>query len=96
MTTTTRTELALAACQGMSDEELQQRGASGYASMRDRKRKYAAAARLLAAHNERLVAEIAKLKAGITSAGTLMTDAEATDLSQANALLAGVLKKDSK
>lgn len=96
MTTTTRTELALAACQGMSDEELRQRGASGYANMRNRKRKYATAARILAVANERLDAQVKKLQAGITDAGMLMTDAEATDLSKANAMLAGILKKDSK
>lgn len=35
---TDRTTLALAACAGLTDAELAERGASGYRKMRDRKR----------------------------------------------------------
>jgi hypothetical protein len=48
ITKTPRIDLALAACEGMSDEELAQRGAGGYKAMRDRKRDYAAKFRTLA------------------------------------------------
>lgn len=57
---TDRTTLALAACAGISDTELAERGNQGYAKMIQRKRKYAQAARMLAVANAHLAKELAK------------------------------------
>ena len=58
---TDRTTLALAACAGLSDAELAERGNQGYAKMIQRKRKYAQAARMMAVANAHLAKELADL-----------------------------------
>lgn len=62
MTTTTRTQLALAACEGLSDAELAERGAQGFAKMIIRKRTYATAARALDKANQKLAGDNKALK----------------------------------
>ena len=62
MTTTTRTQLALAACEGLSDAELAERGAQGFAKMILRKRNYATAARALDNANQKLAGDNKALK----------------------------------
>lgn len=102
---TDRTTLALAACQGLTDEELAKRGTGGYRKMRDRKRHYAALARGMAAvivqakaevdKRDAIIAklhnEIAALKMGINALQEL--DAPVTDTSEAASLLANLAKK---
>lgn len=62
---TDRTTLALAACAGLDDAELAKRGPQGFKKMIERKRKYAAAARLLAAGLPGMQKTIAKQQAEI-------------------------------
>lgn len=97
---TDRTTLALAACQGLDDAELAQRGAGGYQKMRDRKRHYASLARaasiglkMAAKQMKEQQAKIAQLEATIAELQNL--DAPITDTSEAANLLAGLNKKDA-
>ena len=95
---TDRTTLALAACQGLDDTELAQRGAQGFAKMIQRKRKYAAAARLLAVANAQLAKELAKTQAALKAAQAQLTtleqlDAPISDTSQASSMLASIAAK---
>jgi len=95
---TDRTTLALAACAGLSDAELAQRGAQGYAKMIERKRKYAAAARLVATANEVLAKELAKTKAALKAAQAQLTtleqlDTPISDTTQAMGMLANIAAK---
>lgn len=95
---TDRTTLALAACQGLTDEELAQRGPEGYRKMRDRKRQYATAARMLAKGMEMAEAKIAKLQDQVAKlqarvAALQELDAPVTDTSEAASLLANLAKK---
>lgn len=105
--TTTRTELALAACEGLSDTELAERGAGSFKAMIHRKRNYAAAARTLDLAAKQLQARAkkaeAKLKdmeaqlAAVTAkydellAGQI--EASSTDTNQAAQLLAAISNK---
>ena len=95
---TDRTTIALAACKGMTDADLAQRGTAGFAKMIDRKRKYATAARTLAAagnklatENEALKKQVAALQAQLATLEQL--DAPVTDTSAAQSLLAGIKAK---
>ena len=67
MTTTTRIDLALAACEGLSDLELTERGAGGFKNMITRKRYYSKAARELAAANLAMQEQVAALKAQLAT-----------------------------
>lgn len=94
---TDRTTLALAACQGLTDEELAQRGTSGYRKMRDRKRQYATAARMLAKGLELAEAKIAALQKQLAqaqkhAAALEQLDAPVTDTTQAADMLAAIGK----
>ena len=95
---TDRTTLALAACAGISDAELAERGTQGYAKMIQRKRKYAAAARLLAVANAQLAKELAKTQAALKAAQAQITaleqlDAPVGDTSLAAGMLASIAAK---
>lgn len=102
-TTTDRATLALAACEGLSDQELAERGAGGYLKMRDRKRDYADKFRTLAAAMPELKKQfqardiqIAQLSAKVMELQNQITemqqDAPITDTSAAAALLANLGK----
>lgn len=92
-----RIALALAACEGLSDAELAQRGAGGFKKMIERKRAYANSARYYGAVIEKLVPaaeanakELAALKASFQTLEQL--DKPVDDVSEAAALLAGIAK----
>jgi hypothetical protein len=94
---TYRTTLALAACAGISDAELAERGDQGFKKMRDRKRVYAKAARMLAKGMELAEAKIADLQkqldaAKMHTAALEQLDAPVTDTTQAAGLLAALGK----
>ena len=98
--TSERIALALAACEGLSDAELAQRGAGGFKAMIERKRSYAAAARHLHAVLEKVAPaaqaqakELAALKESFATLEQL--DAPVVDVSEAAALLAGLSGKAS-
>ena len=102
---TDRNTLALAACKGMTDEDLAQRGPAAFAKMIDRKRKYATAARTLAVGGAKILAankvleqqvahlqdQLAKAKAQIALLQEL--DEPVTDTSIAAELIASFSKK---
>ena len=89
---TDRTTLALAACAGISDTELAERGTQGYTKTIQRKRKYAAAARLLAVANAQLAKELAKTQAALKAAQAQITALEQLDAPVGDtALAAGIL-----
>lgn len=93
-----RTTLALEACQGLSDKELAQRGPAGFSKMIERKRKYAAVARLLDKVAKDQLKEIDKLKLQIkiltTQVETMTSlDAPVTDTSEASSMLAAFAAK---
>ena len=95
---TDRTTLALAACAGITEAELVERGNQGYAKMIQRKRKYAAAARLLAVANAQLAKELAKTQAALKAAQAQITaleqlDAPVGDTSLAAGMLASIAAK---
>jgi len=95
--TTQRIILALAACEGLSDAELAQRGAGGYKAMIERKRSYAASARYYGAVIEKMVPvaeDNAKELAALRGAYQILEqlDAPVEDVSEAAALLAGIGK----
>lgn len=97
---TDRTTLALAACAGIDDTELAQRGAQGFKNMIQRKRKYAAAARIMAVANEHLAKELAKTQAALKAAQAQLTaleqlDAPVGDTSLAAGMLASIAAKPS-
>ena len=97
---TDRTTLALAACQGMTDEDLAKRGPAGFAKMIDRKRKYAFVARTLAASVPAMKKRIADLEQQLALAKSQIAelqalDAPVTDTTEAAALLASLGKKDA-
>lgn len=98
---TDRITLALAACQGMTDEDLAKRGTGAFAKMIDRKRKYAFAARTLAAGVPALEKKVAELQHQLALAKTQIAslqelDAPVTDTTEAAALLASLsTKKDA-
>jgi hypothetical protein len=94
---TDRTTLALAACAGLTDAELAERGANGYRKMRDRKRQYATAARMLAKGMELAEAKIAALEKQLASArkhaaALEKLDIPVTDTTQAADMLAAIGK----
>ncbi len=94
--TTDRTTLALAACQGLTNEELAKRGPGGYLKMRDRKRSYATAARVLATGMDAADLKIAQLQAELEAAKKKIAaleqiDAPVTDTTQAASVLAGIM-----
>lgn len=89
---TDRTTLALAACAGISDAELAERGAQGFKKMIERKRKYATAARRAAVANAQLAKELAKTKAALKAAQAQLTTLEQLDAPVGDtALAAGML-----
>lgn len=93
-----RTTLALKACEGLSDKELEQRGAAGFSKMIERKRKYAMAARILAKANQQLAAEMKKMSIQIkiltAQVETLQAlDTPVCDTQQAADILSGISKK---
>lgn len=89
---TDRTTLALAACAGLNDAELAQRGAEGFKKMIQRKRKYAQAARMMAVANAHLAKELAKAQAALKAAQTQLTTLEQFDAPVGDtALAAGML-----
>lgn len=98
---TDRTTLALAACEGLTDEDLAQRGPGAFAKMIERKRKYAMAARVIASAVPQLEATIASLQQQLALAQAQLAtlqelDAPVTDTAEAAALLASLsLKKDA-
>lgn len=101
----TRSALALAACEGLTDAELAKRGAGSFAKMINRKRAYAHAARMLnsncAVMAQELVAarkQLAEAQQELAKQQTLVNelmalDAEITDTSTADALMADIIKK---
>lgn len=95
---TDRISLALAACEGLPNEELVKRGKSGFAKMIVRKRNYAAMARKLAPAYCALQEELAKTKAELVKAQQTIAmlqqlDMPVTDVTDASNLLAGIMKK---
>ena len=95
---TDRATLALAACQGLDDTDLAQRGAQGFKNMIDRKRKYAAAARILVVTNQHLAKELAKTQSALKAAQAQITtleqlDAPVGDTSQALSMLTALARK---
>lgn len=76
---TDRTTLAIAACQGIDDAELAQRGPQAFGKMIDRKRKYATAARIMALTNEHLAQELAQAKAALAAAQAELAEIKALD-----------------
>ena len=95
---TDRTTLALAACSGISDAELAERGNQGYAKMIQRKRQYAQAARMLAVANAHLIKQLAQAQAALKAAQTQLTtleqlDAPVGDTSVAAGMLAHIAAK---
>lgn len=95
---TDRATLALAACQGIDDADLAQRGTQGFKNMIDRKRKYATAARLLAVTNQHLAQELAQAKKALAAAQAELAeikalDAPVGDTSQALAMLTALAHK---
>lgn len=98
MNTTQRIALALAACEGLSDAELAQRGPGAFKKMIDRKRGYAQSARYYGAVLEKVVPaleaarkELASLKVSMDTLEQL--DKPVDDVSEAAALLAGLTGK---
>jgi cell shape-determining protein MreC len=93
-----RTTLALEACQGMSDKDLENRGPAGFVKMVLRKRAYAQAARTL---NETAKAQAKRIqqlelenKILKTQVETLESfDAPVGDTTQAASMLAGIAGK---
>lgn len=97
MTNPTRIALALAACEGLSDAELQQRGTGGFANMIARKRNYANAARLVAAGMGVLQSQLKTVSLQAANMATSIKELEAneapiTDTSEAAAILAAFNK----
>ena len=101
MTTNTRIALALAACEGMTDTELQERGPKAFSAMINRKRHYAAAARSMAVavreYQQALLNATSKLlKAEATQTELAALDAlDSTqpDTTQASAMLSALAGK---
>lgn len=98
---TDRTSLALAACSGLSDAELADRGPQGFKKMIERKRKYAHAARTLVIASAALEAQLSAAQARIaqleqqvaTYKAIEKLDAPVEDTSQAADMLASISKK---
>ncbi len=95
MTTPDRIALALAACQGLTDDNLAARGPGGFAKMIDRKRRYATAARALdamarlaAARIKTMGQELETVRAQLATLEAL--DAPVADTSQAADMLAAI------
>lgn len=95
MTTAQRIALALAACQGLTDDDLAARGPGGFAKMIDRKRRYATAARTLdvvvkmaAARLKDTTAKLELAQAQLASLAAL--DAPVADTTQAAGMLAAI------
>ena len=103
MTTTNNAEriaLALAACEGLTNEELAQRGPGGFKAMIERKRNYANAARHFAAILKQAGKKVQALQQQlIAQQATMATieqmDKPVADVSAAAALLAGLQAKPS-
>jgi cell division protein FtsB len=98
---TDRTTLALAACQGLSDAELAERGTGGYLKMRDRKRKYSTAAKMLYVAGQKQHAElqkaqarIAQLEAEVAALKALQADVE--DTTEAAQMLQAISAKKAQ
>lgn len=98
-----RTELALAACAGLSDEELAKRGKGAFAAMIQRKRAYASAARITAGQLEKVSKklaaqdkQIAELQAKLTAMMAGQLDAPVEDTSMAACVLASIANKTPK
>ena len=97
---TNRTALALAACDGIPDTELADRGPQGFKRMIERKRKYATAARLLTVVNVKLGEELKAAQAKLAELQQKVATYEAiekleapiSDTSAAANLLAGISK----
>lgn len=97
---TNRTALALAACDGLTDQDLADRGPQGFKKMIERKRKYAAAARLLTVANAQLAAhlkaaqtKLAELEQKVATFEAIeKLEAPINDTAQAAELLAGIGK----
>ena len=94
---TDRITLALAACEGLSNEELAQRGAGGFKAMIERKRTYARAARHMYATLQGLVPAAAAQAKELTAIKTNIEaleqmDKPVEDVSQAAELLANIKK----
>lgn len=97
MTTTARIAIALAACEGISDAELQQRGTGGFKAMIERKRAYAGAARLLDAGMGVMKKQLSAATAQAATMAASLKELEAseapiTDTSEAAAILASFNK----
>ncbi|MEN6544481.1 MAG: hypothetical protein ABFE07_00395 [Armatimonadia bacterium] len=93
-----RIALALAACEGLTNEELAARGAGSFKKMIRRKRMYATVARGLAMDVQVVAGKLAKAqdeaaKAKATASMLESLDAPITDTSQAQELLASALQK---
>lgn len=93
-----REQLALAACEGLSDEDLVNRGECGFPKMIDRKRKYAATARMLYAENLILKKQLADAAEQLEQSKQVIAQLESLnvhveDTTQAQALLNGLLSK---
>lgn len=92
-----RAELALMACDGMSDDELVMRGKGAFAGMIHRKRKYADAARKIATVAEAMSIKIKELEEELLLAKQVIADLDAlsapvNDLSEANIILSNLFK----
>lgn len=98
---TDRTTLALAACQGLSDAELADRGPQSFKKMIERKRKYAASARILivtAVQQEKkieaLKAQVAALTQQVATFQAIeKLEAPVDDTTQAASMLASIASK---
>lgn len=105
---TDRTTLALAACEGLPDAELAERGAQGFKKMIERKRKYAAAFRMTSAAGVAVVQELKKAtakaeelqakldKANATIAALQAMDTPVSDTTQAADMLKNLGKKGAQ
>ena len=101
LTSNERIDLALAACEGLTDTELKQRGPGGFKAMIERKRKYSAAANQFATAaailNKRLnatVKQLAQVQANVAEMNAL--DVPVADVTQAADMLSALSKKDAK
>lgn len=92
-----RIALALAACEGLTDKDLKERGPRGFLKMIERKRKYATAARVLHAAAEKqnkqikaMSTTIADLQAKNTALIESKLDQPVENTDQAAAMLAAL------
>jgi hypothetical protein len=93
-----RTQLALAADEGLTDQELAERGTAGFKKMIARKRFYSKVANEVAEANKKLKAELTAVRAQLELTAknydALLATLHPEDVTQAGALLEGIFKKE--